>query len=66
MTKEFGDEGGDGLANKGAQHHEAWSIFMDMVLKLIPSFEEKAEALDYFPMFRTWFGLNGLCKLPLE
>ena len=35
-----------------------------MVLKLIPTFEDKAEALHYFPMFRTWFGLNGLCKLP--
>jgi aldehyde:ferredoxin oxidoreductase len=30
----------------------------------IPTFEEKAEALHYFPMWRTWFGLNGLCKLP--
>ena len=65
MTKEsLAMQGGYGLANKGAQHDEAWLIFMDMVLKLIPSFEEKAEALHYFPMFRTWFGLNGLCKLP--
>jgi aldehyde:ferredoxin oxidoreductase len=30
----------------------------------IPTFEQKAEALHYFPMWRTWFGLNGLCKLP--
>jgi aldehyde:ferredoxin oxidoreductase len=30
----------------------------------IPTFEDKAEALHYFPLFRTWFGLNGLCKLP--
>ena len=22
-----------------------------------------AEALHYFPMWRTWFGLNGLCKV---
>jgi aldehyde:ferredoxin oxidoreductase len=65
MTKEsLAMQGGYGLANKGAQHDEAWLIFMDMVLKLIPSFEDKAEALHYFPMFRTWFGLNGLCKLP--
>lgn len=41
-----------------------WLIFMDMVNKQIPTFEDKAEALHYFPMFRTWFGLNGLCKLP--
>jgi aldehyde:ferredoxin oxidoreductase len=30
----------------------------------MPTFENKAEALHYFPMWRTWFGLNGLCKLP--
>ncbi|MBN2043596.1 MAG: aldehyde:ferredoxin oxidoreductase [Anaerolineales bacterium] len=65
MTKEsLAMQGGYGLANKGAQHDEAWLIFMDQVLKLIPTFEDKAEALHYFPMFRTWFGLNGLCKLP--
>jgi len=65
VTKEsLAMQGGYGLANKGAQHDEAWLIFMDQVLKLIPTFEDKAEALHYFPMFRTWFGLNGLCKLP--
>jgi aldehyde:ferredoxin oxidoreductase len=37
---------------------------MDMVNNQIPTFEAKAEALHYFPMFRTWFGLQGLCKLP--
>ena len=37
---------------------------MDMVNKQIPTFEDKAEALFFFPLFRTWFGLNGLCKLP--
>jgi aldehyde:ferredoxin oxidoreductase len=37
---------------------------MDMVNNQIPTFEDKAEALHYFPMFRTWFGLLGLCKLP--
>lgn len=65
VTKEsLAMQGGYGLANKGAQHDEAWLIFMDQVSKLIPTFEDKAEALHYFPMFRTWFGLNGLCKLP--
>ncbi|MBU1919709.1 aldehyde:ferredoxin oxidoreductase [bacterium] len=65
MTKEsLAMQGGYGLANKGAQHDEAWLIFMDMVNKQIPTFEAKAEALHYFPMFRTWFGLMGLCKLP--
>jgi aldehyde:ferredoxin oxidoreductase len=37
---------------------------MDMVNKQIPTFADKAEALHYFPMWRTWFGLVGLCKLP--
>lgn len=57
-------QGGFALTNKGPQHDEAWLIFMDMVNNQIPSFEEKAEALHYYPMFRTWFGLMGLCKLP--
>ena len=52
------------MTNKGPQHDEAWLIFMDMVNNQIPTFENKAEALHYFPMFRTWFGLVGLCKLP--
>jgi aldehyde:ferredoxin oxidoreductase len=65
MSKEsLAQQGGYALANKGPQHDEAWLIFMDMVNKQIPTFEDKAEALYYFPMFRTWFGLNGLCKLP--
>ena len=65
MPKEsLAQQGGFGLTNKGPQHDEAWLIFMDMVNNQIPTFEDKAEALHYFPMFRTWFGLNGLCKLP--
>jgi aldehyde:ferredoxin oxidoreductase len=65
VTKEsLAQQGGYGLTNKGAQHDEAWLIFMDMVNNQIPTFEDKAEALHYFPMWRTWFGLNGLCKLP--
>jgi aldehyde:ferredoxin oxidoreductase len=57
-------QGGYGLTNKGPQHDEAWLIFMDMVSNLLPTFENKAEALHYFPLFRTWFGLCGFCKLP--
>jgi len=65
VTKEsLAMQGGYGLTLKGPQHDEAWLIFMDMVSNAIPSFEDKAEALHYFPMWRTWFGLNGLCKLP--
>jgi aldehyde:ferredoxin oxidoreductase len=65
MTKEsLAQQGGYGLALKGPQHDEAWLIFLDMVHNFMPTFEKKAEALHWFPMFRTWFGLCGLCKLP--
>jgi aldehyde:ferredoxin oxidoreductase len=65
VSKEsLAQQGGYALALKGPQHDEAWLIFMDMVNNQLPTFERKAEALHYFPMFRTWFGLQGLCKLP--
>jgi aldehyde:ferredoxin oxidoreductase len=65
VSKEsLAQQGGYSMALKGPQHDEAWLIFMDMVNNRIPTFEDKAEALYYFPMFRTWFGLQGLCKLP--
>jgi aldehyde:ferredoxin oxidoreductase len=35
-----------------------------MVHGYLPTFKDKAEALHWFPMWRTWFGLLGLCKLP--
>ena len=64
-TKEsLAQQGGFGLATKGPQHDEAWLIFMDQVQGLLPTFEAKAEALHYFPMWRTWFSLHGMCKLP--
>jgi len=65
VSKEsLAQQGGYFIANKGPQHDEAWLIFMDMVNKQIPTFEDKANALYYFPIWRTWFGLQGLCKLP--
>ncbi len=65
VSKEsLAQQGGYAMTNKGPQHDEAWLIFMDMVNNQIPTFDDKAEALHYFPMFRTWFGLQGLCKLP--
>jgi len=65
VSKEsLAQQGGYAMTNKGPQHDEAWLIFMDMVNNQIPTFEDKAEALHYFPMFRTWFGLMGFCKLP--
>jgi aldehyde:ferredoxin oxidoreductase len=65
VSKEsLAQQGGYTMAVKGPQHDEAWLIFMDMVNNQIPTFEDKAEALYYFPLWRTWFGLLGLCKLP--
>ena len=65
VTKEsLAQQGGYGLTLKGPQHDEAWLIFLDMVHNLMPTLEQKAESLHWFPMWRTWFGLNGLCKLP--
>ena len=65
VTKEsLAQQGGYGLTLKGPQHDEAWLIFLDMVHNMMPTFEQKAESLHWFPMWRTWFGLNGLCKLP--
>ena len=65
VTKEsLAQQGGYAMTLKGAQHDEAWLIFMDQVNKQLPTFEDKAEALHYFPMWRTWFSLHGLCKLP--
>ncbi|MBW6514996.1 MAG: (2Fe-2S)-binding protein [Candidatus Cloacimonetes bacterium] len=64
VSKEsLAQQGGYAMAVKGPQHDEAWLIFMDMVNNQIPTFEDKAEALYYFPLFRTWFGLMGLCKI---
>lgn len=65
LTKQsLAQQGGYAMATKGAQHDEAWLIFMELVHKQIPTFEDKAEALCYFPYWRTWFSLHGLCKLP--
>ena len=57
-------QGGYGFALKGPQHDEAWLIFIDQVHKELPSFEDKALALKWFPLIRTWFNATGLCKLP--
>ncbi|KKK45232.1 hypothetical protein LCGC14_1061930 [marine sediment metagenome] len=65
MTKEsLAQQGGYGFTNKGPQHDEAWLIFEDLIRNSIPTFEDKAKALYWFPLWRSWFSLNGLCKLP--
>jgi aldehyde:ferredoxin oxidoreductase len=64
-TKEsLAQQGGYGFALKGPQHDEAWLIALDQVKNEMPSFAQKARALNWFPLFRTWFNLAGLCKLP--
>jgi aldehyde:ferredoxin oxidoreductase len=65
VTKEsLAQQGGYGFALKGPQHDEAWLIFLDQVNNEMPTFELKAKALRWFPLFRTWFNAMGLCKLP--
>jgi aldehyde:ferredoxin oxidoreductase len=64
VSKEsIAQQAGYTLALKGPQHDEAWLIFMDMVNNQIPTPEDKAEALYYYPLWRTWFGLLGQCKI---
>jgi len=65
VTKEsLAQQGGYGFSLKGPQHDEAWLIFIDQVHKEIPTLEQKANALKWFPLIRTWFNATGLCKLP--
>ena len=65
VTKEsLSQQGGYGFTNKGPQHDEAWLIFEDVIRQSIPTFGDKARALRWFPYWRTWFSLCGLCKLP--
>jgi aldehyde:ferredoxin oxidoreductase len=65
ITKEsLAQQGGYGFALKGPQHDESWLIAIDQLRKELPTFEAKAEALLWFPLFRTWFNIAGLCKLP--
>ena len=65
ISKEsLAQQGGYGFALKGPQHDEAWLIFIDQVHKELPTFEDKANALRWFPLIRTWFSATGLCKLP--
>jgi aldehyde:ferredoxin oxidoreductase len=65
VTKEsLAQQGGYGFALKGPQHDEAWLVFLDQVHKELPTFEQKANALKWFPLIRTWFNATGLCKLP--
>ncbi len=64
ISKEsLAQQGGYGFALKGPQHDEAWLIFIDQVYQELPTLEDKAAALKWFPLIRTWFNATGLCKL---
>ena len=65
ISKEsLAQQGGYGFALKGPQHDEAWLIFIDQLHREVPTLEDKANALKWFPLIRTWFNATGLCKLP--
>jgi aldehyde:ferredoxin oxidoreductase len=65
VTREsLAQQGGYGFSLKGPQHDETWLIFIDQVHREIPALEDKANALKWFPLIRTWFNATGLCKLP--
>jgi aldehyde:ferredoxin oxidoreductase len=65
ITREsLAQQAGYALALKGPQHDEAWLIFIDQVHKELPTIDNKANALIWFPLIRTWFNAAGLCKLP--
>jgi aldehyde:ferredoxin oxidoreductase len=64
ISKEsLAQQGGYGFSLKGPQPDEAWLIFIDQVYQELPTLEQKAEALKWFPLIRTWFNATGLCKL---
>jgi aldehyde:ferredoxin oxidoreductase len=65
MSKEsLAQQGNYGITNKSPQHDQCWMISMDKIKNSIPTIENKAQALTIFPIFRTMFGIVGLCRLP--
>ena len=64
ITKEaVAQQAGYGLSSKGAQHDESLLVMQDKVKNQMPTLEQKAKALSYYPILRTWFSLHGMCKL---
>ncbi len=55
---------GYAMANKGAQHDETWMMGMEVMSGRLNTIEEKVEAVWYLSTLRTWFGLQGICKMP--
>ena len=59
VTKEcLAQQAGYGLANKGAHHDETCFLYDPYETEA-----ELVEALYWYPMFRTWLSLCGLCKI---
>lgn len=55
---------GYAMANKGAQHDETWMMGMEVMSGLLKTIPEKVETVWYMSTMRTWFGLQGICKMP--
>lgn len=65
VTKDcISQQAGFAMANKGPQHDETWMMGMEVINKELPSLGDKVEAIYWFSLFRTWFSLNGTCKMP--
>jgi aldehyde:ferredoxin oxidoreductase len=55
---------GYAMANKGPQHDETWMMGVEVISGLLHTIPEKVEAVWYLSLLRTWFGLQGICKMP--
>lgn len=65
VTKDcISQQAGYAMANKGPQHDETWMMGVEVINKELKTLGDKAEAIYWFSLFRTWFSLNGTCKMP--
>ena len=65
VTKECSTQQiGYAMGNKGAQHDETWMMGMEVMSGVLNTIPEKVEAVWYLSTLRTWFGLQGICKMP--
>jgi len=65
VTKDcISQQAGYAMANKGPQHDETWMMGAEVINRELRTLGDKAEAVYWFSLFRTWFSLNGTCKMP--
>lgn len=65
VTKDcISQQAGYAMANKGPQHDETWMMGAEVINRELKTLGDKAEAIYWFSLFRTWFSLNGTCKMP--